>query len=127
MKLITTTCCALGLLGVLLAGVGCQSGQFVQTGTQSGFNYPNSNVTALGPVKAEVSTGVSFGMPEFMTSEIDNRLFNAALSKAEGANLIIDYTKVTRLYSFPGIPIQWASVEIQGTAAKAEVGTQELH
>ena len=120
------------LIGILMALViactiiGCKAGQIVEIGPQTHFNYPNSNVRALGPVKIEMDGPGAFGMPALRTGEMDQKLYNEALAQVEGANLIIDYVKTTSLYHAPIIPIWWSTMTLEGTAARMELGRQSL-
>jgi hypothetical protein len=112
------------MLVVALACVGfcagCQYGQISHMGPQSHFDFPNSNVKPLGPVKVTK-------MPckaAFPTATDDLALYNAALKQVDGADLVIDYVKVIRLYGLG--PFTWCEMDIEGTAAKMEIGTQKI-
>jgi len=105
---------------------GCQVAQVTQLGPQSHFAYPNSNVTPLGPAKAKVSGGSGLQMP-MPTSRSDVAVYNKAISQVNGANLVVDYIKTFKVYVFPLLPFfYWSAAEIEGTAAKMEVGKQQL-
>lgn len=106
---------------------GCTSGYFYRIGPHSHFAYPNSNVKALGPVNVKTSGNASvFAPPSWMTSEIDLTMYNEGLSQVEGANMIVDYVRVTTLKQWPLLPIFWTEEQLEGTAARMEVGRREL-
>ena len=42
------------VLGFTVVISGCQTSQYIRTSPQTHFDYPNSNVTPLGPVKVDV-------------------------------------------------------------------------
>jgi hypothetical protein len=115
------------MLGLSMALVtGCQTAQYVEMGSQSKFTYPNSNVVPLAPVKVEVSgPGAFLALPDLVTSDNDLKVFNAAMAKVDGSNLIVDYVKNYRSYYF--LFFHWSTLELEGTAAQMTVGKQELH
>ena len=105
---------------------GCQIAQFTRIGPQTHFDFPNSNVFPLGPVKAKVDgPGSVFAFPGF-SSDSEAQLYNAAISQVAGANMITDYIRTYKVYTFPLLPVYWTTLEIEGTAAKMEVGKQIL-
>ena len=114
-------------LAVTCTIVGCKGGQMVEIGAQTHFNYPNSNVRPLGPVRLEMDGPSAFGMPALRTGEMDQKLYNEALAQVEGANIIIDYVRTTTFYHAPIIPIWWSKMTLEGTAAKMELGKQILY
>ena len=105
---------------------GCAVAQYTEIGPQSHFIFPNSNVKALGPVKVKVPGRSTWGMPPVPDSGDHLRAYNAALQQVEGANLIIDYVKIIKLYGIPILYVYWSEIELEGTAAKMEVGKQVL-
>ena len=106
---------------------GCQTGQLSEMGPNSHFVFPNSNVTALGPVKVSLSGEVGFfSPPTIKTGELDATVYNKAIRQVVGADMVIDYVRTTRLYMFPFLPIFWTDVQLEGTAAKMELGKQSL-
>ena len=125
MRTRTILLCVFGV-GVC-AVAGCKVGQVTQIGPQSYFNYPNSNVTPLGPVKARVP-GPGGLMLQTATGELDAKVYREALAKVPEANLLIDYVKTTHMYMAPLwlVNVYWSEIEIEGTAAKMEVGKQVL-
>lgn len=110
------------LMLVLLTGLtGCFS-QFGEYDANSHFAYPNSNVTALGPVQASVT---KFGF--VIGTEVDKafvmEVYNEALKKS-GGDLIIDFkfdTSTNMIW-----PISWTTLTVDGTAAKMVIGKKEL-
>jgi hypothetical protein len=105
---------------------GCQTGQFTRIGPQTHFDYPNSNVTPLGPTKVKVNGPMSFlASPDVRTSDCDVLVYTAALSQVPGANLITDYATVYKTYEF--WPITWSKLEMEGTACKMEVGKKDIN
>jgi len=106
---------------------GCTVGYLHRISPESHFAYPNSNVKALGPVTVKMQgTSSVFVPPSWMTSDVDVKVYNAALSQVDGADLVIDYIRTTTLKEWPGLPIYWTEERLEGTAAKMEVGKQKL-
>lgn len=112
------------LAAIILSG--CTMGCMYEIGPETQFVYPNSNVKSLGPVSVKKRGNISLGGPSLRTGEDDRSLYNLALSKVAGANVIIDYYRVTELKYFYPLPFFWTESRFEGTAAKAEVGRQEL-
>jgi hypothetical protein len=109
-----------------LGSAGCQAAQFTKLGPQTHFDFPNSNVIPLGPVKAKVDgPGSVFAFPGF-SSDYEAQLYNAAISQVAGANMITDYIRTYKVYTLLLLPVYWTTLEIEGTAAKMEVGKQIL-
>lgn len=106
--------------------VGCQTFQDISMGPQTHFDYPNSNIVPLGPVKAKTSgeTQVLFFGDLFPKSENYDKVYNTALSKVNGANLITDYVLKRNYYN--AVLVNWTEYEIEGTANKMVRGQQEL-
>ena len=115
------------LAGVML--VGCKTGQYARIGSQSHFDYPNSNVTPLGTVKVTMIGSTIFspfgGPPDTVTSESDLKVYNAALAQVPGASLIADYGVLYKTYEF--WPVQWSKLELEGTACKMVVGKKDIN
>ncbi|WP_428235051.1 hypothetical protein [Gracilimonas sp.] len=118
-SLITVFACA-----ILLVGCSTKYGQRV---VSSHYVYPNSNVVPLGYTTAEVSrVGILF--PKQANKEVYEELFNQALSKHQGADIIVDmgldvtYTQIP----IPILTIWITKMNLTGTAASVEVGEQEL-
>jgi len=89
----------------------------------SHYVYPNSNITPLGQTSSEIKkTGVLIP-PAFKAQDVD-KLYNDALSKHSGSDLILDYsvdTKVTTFFIF-----HFLKTTLVGTAATMEVGKQDI-
>ena len=89
----------------------------------SHYVYPNSNVTPLGQTTAVIKKTGFIVPPAFKARDVD-QLYNSALSKHSGADLVIDYsvdTKVTTFFIF-----HFLKTTLVGTAAKMEVGKQDI-
>ena len=96
---------------------------YAAMGPQSHYVFPNSNVKPLGPVKV---THMKF-QHDSPTSEDQLALYNVALTQVQGATLIIDYIKVVRYFgSDENGKSQGCEMDIEGTAAKMEIGTQKI-
>ena len=117
------------LLLLLLASAlpGCVQQSLARWKPNSHYAYPNSNVTELGPVKAKLTTGIGFlfFIPDLATAAMDRQIYQAALDQQAGANLIIDYILVNEMRQV-GPLFTWTTIEIDGTAARMEVGEQQL-
>jgi hypothetical protein len=79
-------------------------------------------------VKAKVDGPGSVFIFSGFNSDHDAQIYNAALSQVAGASLITDYTRIYKVYMLPlpVVPVFWSTLEIEGTAAKMEVGKQIL-
>ena len=111
------------------SSVACTAGVGARIQPSSHFVYPNSNVKELGPVKVNMFGGWSLFFPSpVRTSEIDHKLYNAALTQHEGADMIIDYVVTSKVKFIPAyvLMIYYTTHELDGTAAVAEVGRQHL-
>ena len=111
------------LIGAVLVSVGCTArvGHFCPN-TQ--FSFPNSNLTTLGPVKAEVAKTTWLIGPELKLDDIKG-CYNAALSQASGANILVNYSEDTYYTGILGF--YTVRYVVQGEAAKMTIGNQELH
>jgi len=109
------------LIGASMAG-GCavKMGHFVPN---SHFAYPNSNITNLGPVSAEVKKS-AFLIPPTLTLDDVRGAYRSALQKAQGANILINFKEDTTFTMYPYFYV--ISYQIEGTAAHMEVGKQTL-
>jgi len=87
------------------------------------FAYPNSNVQPLGHISASISEG-SFIFPPSLDKEKILKLMNDALAQKPGADMITNYRLDTTYTMYPYYTVQ--TVKIEGTAAKMEVGEQDL-
>jgi hypothetical protein len=89
----------------------------------SHYVYPNSNVTPLGATNARIKKFGFILPPRFRARDLD-RLYGDAMAKHAGADLILDNkvdSKNTFLFIF-----HFMTVTISGTAAKMEVGKQDI-
>jgi len=108
----------------ILINTGCSIKYGAMT-TSSEFIYPNSNVTPLGPTEANITlTGFIFYKQAGKATY--EKLFQEAVSRYQGANVIIDMGLDVTLTNIPLLPISFTSVSLSGTAAKVEIGRQEL-
>jgi hypothetical protein len=119
-------CGALSLL-VVWFFAGCSfvtEGRFV---THSQFVYPNSNVKTLGPVVARRFKFTPLVPLEITLKDMTN-VYNKALSKRAGANLLVNYTEDTTIVMIYAVfaPLYIVIYQLKGEAAKMEVGQQEL-
>ena len=122
MKQVLAVSATAALLTIMLAVTGCT----ITTGRMSPkaqYVYPNSNVTIVGPVKAEASkTGIL--IPPTLTIDDMKKVYKDALAQASGANVIVNMKEDT---SFTSIWIFYTvTYKIEGEAARMEVGRQEL-
>lgn len=92
-------------------------------GINSHFAYPNSNITPLGQVKASTSKISFIISPSFDEGEII-QLTQEALAQKPEADLLLNYTLDTSITILPLITKM--EITIEGTAAKMDVGSQEL-
>lgn len=116
-----------GLTLVALAALLCVAGCSMKMGhlvTNSQFAYPNSNIKTLGQVRAEVSRGKWF-TPPMLTIEDIRGAYQEALRREEGANILINFKEDTTYTMFPFYSM--VKYEIEGEAARMDVGQQELH
>ncbi len=101
------------------------NGAFIQP--NSHFAYPNSNVTPIGHVHAKRSTlcGILFVTWNPQYGKLAEEAMNEAMLSA-GGDLLINYKSETRMFMFPYL-FAMCTAEVSGTAAKMEIGKQELH
>lgn len=114
-----------GLCIFFLAG--CAVGGSARLNPNSHFAFPNSNVKPIGPVVGSSST-FSIIMPTMITGELMESAYKDALSKS-GGDMIIDAveTSTTRMIPTPFyITFYFTSFDVEGTAAKMELGKQIL-
>lgn len=111
---------------VLFAGAGLLSSCSITQGSvvpTSHYVYPNSNVTPLGHTSAEVKKFGFILPPRFRARDLD-RLYGDAMSRHQGSDILID-SKVDSRNTFLFI-FHFMKVTIDGTAAKMEVGKQDI-
>jgi hypothetical protein len=116
LKLITS------LVALALSQIGCSTthGAFEPT---AHFAYPNSNVQPMGHVSAIVKEGM-FLIPPTLNKEKVLKLMSDALAQQPGADAIINYRLDTTYTMYPFYYVQ--TVKLEGSAAKMQVGEQEL-
>lgn len=116
------------LLAAALMMTSCISTYYIGKAPQSHFTYPNSNVTPLIKVSGRSTTTFKLFVPPSVTSKICEQAYSDAISKAAGADLLINvdaYHKVTML-PIPFVNLYFSKYIVEGTAAKQEVGKQKL-
>lgn len=115
-----------------VVAAGCTRTYFQGVKPQSQYALPNSNVTPLSKVRGE-STSITllpllFGDPYISPDHKDEALAEA-LAKAPGANLLINYAVYEEEFRLPPLTFLFFKSQtyvVEGTAARMEVGTQEL-
>lgn len=105
---------------VLITGCAVTAGRF---NTETHFSFPNSNVVPLGQVKSTMSRW-SFLLPN-VTGDDALGLMKEALAQQSGTDLVINYVLDTKTTIFP-LFIYKTDMVLEGTAAKMEIGEQEL-
>ncbi|WP_036247058.1 MULTISPECIES: hypothetical protein [Methylobacter] len=110
------------LVALALSQIGCSTthGTFEPT---AHFAYPNSNVQPMGHVSATVKEGM-FLIPPTLNKEKVLKLMSDALAQQPGADAIINYRLDTTYTMYPFYYVQ--TVKLEGSAAKMQVGEQEL-
>ncbi|MCL7423329.1 MAG: hypothetical protein M8364_20785 [Methylobacter sp.] len=110
------------LAALALSQSGCSTthGTFEPT---AHFAYPNSNVQPMGHVSATVKEGM-FLIPPTLNKEKVLKLMSDALAQQPGADAIINYRLDTTYTMYPFYYVQ--TVKLEGSAAKMQVGEQEL-
>lgn len=118
---------SLNMLAMFLALAfltGCSSIQFGDIGVNSHYIYPNSTIKKLGEVKAEYSR-FSYLIPPSIDLEDGLSLYDQALSKKPGADLLIDYRidGTVRFSMFPFLVLPWyyVALTVRGMAADMEI------
>ena len=110
----------------LAAGfAGCTVGSSAWLYPQSHFDYPNSNVIPLGAARGEASTTTIF-IPVQMDGDLKQEAIQNAL-QAKGGDILVDFVQTTKVVQVPFLPIYTATITVEGTAAKMEIGKQILH
>lgn len=87
------------------------------------FAFPNSNVQPLGHISATVKEG-GFLIPPTLTKEKVLKLTSDALGQKPGADMVINYRLDTTYTMYPLYYVQ--TIKLEGTAAKMQVGEQDL-
>ena len=107
----------------IVAITGCTTTTQVGISPQSHFSYPNSNVTPLGHVSGKSSSAGLFAAPG-ISAEKKEEAINNALAQQPGSDILINYTEVYKTTAL--FIIQVLAYLVDGTAAKMEIGKQEL-
>ena len=112
------------VMGLFAAGCVTKAGDRL---ISTNFSYPNSNVTPLREVEASTPSKFSVFFPRTMSRNNVVELKDAALAQAEGADILINVRTDTTVTMFPyPVPLFWTKSTIKGTAARMEVGEQQL-
>lgn len=110
----------ISVLSIMVFGCSTKVGRY---NANSHFAYPNSNIEALGQVRASSYRIGVFSAP-IVDKEFILEVYNKALSKS-GGDMLIDYKfNVTTTLIFP---ILITTVAVDGTAASMEVGMKKLN
>jgi hypothetical protein len=114
------------LMLLAIFNVGCSVGSGARLIPQSYFDYPNSNVTPLGRVQAELSTS-NFFYPKIEDPDLMEEVIQAAL-KQKGGDLLLDYlfTYQIMMVPIPFLTVFTTTYKVDGTAAKMEIGKQSI-
>lgn len=115
------------LIGLGLSVAATQAGCTATHGhlvPASQFAYPNSNIKALGPTRAEIKKTTWLIQPRLKLAEI-KKCYNDALAKVEGANILINYKEDTVFTQYP-FSIYSVKYTLDGEAAIQTVGQQDL-
>jgi hypothetical protein len=89
----------------------------------SHYVYPNSNVTPLGQTSSEIKKTGFLIPPNFKAQDVD-RLYNDALAKHAGADVLLDYSVDTKVTTY--LIVHVLKTTLVGTAAQMEVGKQDI-
>lgn len=101
----------------------CTKTMYLGRAPQTHFSFPNANVSPLNKVTGEASA-VKLLTPPMVNSAMINQAYDNALSKAAGADGLINvdiYLKQT-----PILILHFSKYIVEGTAVKQEVGKQVL-
>lgn len=104
----------------IITGCSIKAGGF---NSETHFSFPNSNVTPLGQVKSTLSRWSFFASP--VEGDDALNLVNEAIAQKPGADLMLNYILDTKITIFPPL-IYKTEMVVEGTAAKMEIGEQEL-
>lgn len=118
------------LVAAALVSVGCTTTNSLGYIPQSNFSFPNSNVIPMNTVQGS-TTAVSFGfLPPGLSGSSIETAVNNAKSQAVGADLLLNVVGNVSVTTIPLILIPgsfyFTKVEVEGVAAKAELGRQQL-
>lgn len=110
---------------VLMTVSGCTVMSSGRMKPNSHFAYPNSNVTPIGPANGKTST-ISLMAPTPITGALMEEAYKQALAKS-GGDMIIDAVEVSNVrLIWLYVSIFYTTFEVDGTAAKMELGQQNL-
>ncbi len=107
--------------GAWASGCSTTMGRYVPS---SRLTHPNSKVTVLGRVRAEVSSTAWFISPSLGPVDL-KRAYNDALRQAEGANILINFKENTTYTTYGPLPVSTVKYTIEGQAAKMEIPKQK--
>jgi hypothetical protein len=111
---------------ILIGSNACTMGSGASLQPNSHFVYPNSNVKPIGHTQGKASKlcGIlifNFGAPD---GNLIKEARDQALAKS-GGDLLINYTTDASVFMLPPL-FTICKATVAGTAAKMEVGKQEL-
>lgn len=113
------------ILAALFLG-SCTQSYYVRK-NQSHFDYPNSNVKPLGGVKVTgEASKTTFFLPPTITSDLEEKAYQDALSKTSGADLLLNIDYTWKITLIPYLNINIGKLTIEGEPASMEVGKQEI-
>ncbi|HZY78077.1 MAG TPA: hypothetical protein VFE50_01045 [Cyclobacteriaceae bacterium] len=122
---------AISLMVMLLIGIGssgCVQTYYLGRIPEAQFTYPNANVTPLNKVKGSSPSVFKAFRPPMVTSKAMSEAYSDAISKSQGADVLINADTYQRIFTLmlPYVPIFFSRYIVEGTAAKQEVGKQQL-
>jgi len=107
---------------ILLFLSGCAKQFYTGMRAESHQPFPNANIEPLGRTTGEASTmGIGFAT---VSSKLRKQAYANALSKVQGANILVNFHEFQSRSSF--LFIETLTLKVEGTAAYQEIGTQEL-
>lgn len=115
----------LTVLVLLFISTACTSTYFARS-SQTHLDYPNSNVVPLSSEKVKgLASEVQLFSGGNVPSKLKNDAINNALSKVNGADMLINVTYKTKISPFMLFTV--VSLEVEGTPVKMEIGKQKLN
>jgi hypothetical protein len=124
------------LLPAIVGLAGCTTLFYTGVNPNSHYVYPNSNVKPLGQIKSETDEwgvnllGIQLKGSPFchVSAEMQEQALNDAIRKGNG-DLLINYVEYQRmlLIPLPYVMVTKSTYGVEGTAAKMDVGMQELN
>ena len=88
------------------------------------FTYPNANITPMGQVRGEAKKTKFLGIP-YVTSALQQAAYQDALAKQPGSDVLINADLYVLNQNF--IIVKTIKYIVDGTAAKQEVGKQDIN